>query len=94
MLYLFLKGLFNGTLNYQLKLYLSFKDLDEDWLKYLWGENKKMICEEIDETIQELFKSLLTNYKEALENNMTSINFVFDYVDGLSYSCQKKIKAY
>ena len=30
MLYLFLKGLFNGTLNYQLKLYLSFKDLDED----------------------------------------------------------------
>ena len=53
-----------------------------------------MICEEIDETIQELFKPLLTNYKEALENNMTSINFVFDYVDGLSYSCQKKIKAY
>ena len=57
-------------------------------------KTKKMIYEETDETIQELCKSLLTNYQEALENNTTSINFVFDYVDGLSYSCQKKIKAY
>lgn len=49
-----------------------------------------MISEETEEMIKETFKSpLTTSYQEILENKMKGSNFVFDYVDGLSYLYHK-----
>ena len=49
-----------------------------------------MISEETEEIIKEPFKSpLTTSYQEILENKMKGSDFVFDYVDGLSYLCHK-----
>ena len=49
----------NGKLNYQLKIYLSSKDLAENSLKYLRGENKENMIRE------ELFKNFLSPFLQT-----------------------------
>lgn len=47
--------------------------------------------EETDEIIKEHFKPLLWNYQEREINKMSDSGFIFDYVNGLSFSCHKTI---
>ena len=42
-----------------------------------------------DESIQELFKSLLQRYQMRLEQLMNGSNFVLDGVEDLHYKCHK-----
>ena len=46
---------------------------------------KKSWSKKKHEVIKELFISFLKNCQEALENKMKDSDFIFDYVDGLSY---------
>ena len=47
-----------------------------------------MINDEADEVIKELFDSLKNRYQNNLES-MKGSEFVFDYVQSLSYKCYK-----
>ena len=51
----------NGKLNHQLKMYLSSKDLAENSLKYLPGENKENMIRE------ELFKNFLSPFLQTIK---------------------------
>ena len=48
-----------------------------------------MLGSEIDETIKELFESLLQKYQEGLEEKMKGSETVFDSVDLLYYELNK-----
>ena len=48
-----------------------------------------MIGSETDQTIEELFKSLLQKYKKGLVESMKGSEFIFDSVDLLYYHLQK-----
>ena len=48
-----------------------------------------MIGNETDETIEELFDSLLQRYQEKLEQSRRGCEFVFACVDPLFYKCHK-----
>ena len=48
-----------------------------------------MMGSETDETIEELFESLLQRYQEGLEESMKGSKFVFDSVDLLCYELHK-----
>lgn len=50
---------------------------------------KKSWSKKKHEVIKELFISFLKNCQEALENKMKDSDFIFDYVDGLSYLYNK-----
>ena len=51
----------NGKLNHQLKMYLSSKDLAENSLKYLPGENKENMIRE------ELYKNFLSPFLQTIK---------------------------
>ena len=48
-----------------------------------------IISSEIDEDIEELFKSLLQRYQKELEESMRGSEFVFDGVNALYYDFNK-----
>ena len=48
-----------------------------------------MISDKTDEIIKELFKSLISNYQQVLENKMKGSDIIFDSVDGLRCLCHK-----
>ena len=48
-----------------------------------------MIGNETDETIEELFESLLQKYQKGLEKSMKGSKFVFDSVNLMHYKCRK-----
>ena len=48
-----------------------------------------MIGSETDQTIEELFKSLLQKYKKGLVESMKGSEFIFDSVNLLYYHLQK-----
>ena len=50
-----------------------------------------MMGSKTNETIDELFESILQNYRKDLEESMRGSNFVFDSVDLLYYHLQKRI---
>ena len=67
--------------------FISSKDSDEIRTMYTKSNNIEiMMGNETDEIIEELFKSLLQNYKKGLEEKMRGSEFVFDSVDLLYYS--------
>ena len=66
--------------------FLYSKDSDQIRFMHKKSHNIKiMIGDETDETIEELFKSLLQRYQERLEESMRGSEFVFDSVDLLHY---------
>ena len=48
-----------------------------------------MIGIQTDEIINKALKSLLTSCQEVLENKITGSDFVFDYVDRLTFLCHE-----
>ena len=48
-----------------------------------------MMGSETDETIEELFESLLQRYHEGLEESMKGSEFIFDSIDVLYYNLNK-----
>ena len=48
-----------------------------------------MVGSEIDEIIEDLFKSLLQRYQKGLEESMGGSEFIFDNVDALYYDLNK-----
>ena len=48
-----------------------------------------MIGNDTDEIIQEHLHSLLHKYKIGLDQSMKGSNFIFDYVSGIHYICNK-----
>ena len=77
----------------QLKMainFISFKDSDETCFMYTKINNVDiMMGSEIDEIIEERFKSFLQKYQEGLEKSMIGSQFVYDSVDALYYNLNK-----
>ena len=57
-------------------IFKSSEDIDEYPYMYSWSDNKDIL---------NLFESLLTSYQELLKYRMKGSDFIFDYVDGLSF---------
>ena len=72
--------------------FISFKkDSDESRIMHTKSNNVEiMMGSETDETIEDLFKSLLQKYQEGLEESMRGGEFVFDGVDALYYDLNKR----
>ena len=70
--------------------FISSKDSEETSNMSTKSDNIEiMMGNETDETIEELFESLLQRYQEGLEESMKGSEFVFDSVDLLHYYLQK-----
>ena len=71
--------------------FISSKDSDEIRIVYTKNNNIEiMMGNETDETIEELFKSLLQKY-QGLEEKIKASKFVFDSIDLLGYNPRKII---
>lgn len=57
-------------------IFKSSEDIDEYPYMYSWSDNKEIL---------NLFESLLASYQEVLKYRMKGSDFIFDYVDGLSF---------
>ena len=70
--------------------FISSKDSDETCNMHTKSNNIEiMVGSEIDEIIQELFKSPLQRYQEGLGESMKGGEFIFDSVSLLHYHLQK-----
>ena len=70
--------------------FFSSKDSEETRTMHTKSDNIEiMMGSETDETIEELFESLLQRYQEGLEESMKGSEFVFDSVDLLCYELHK-----
>ena len=70
--------------------FFSSKDSEETRTMHTKSDNIEiMMGSETDETIEELFESLLQRYQEGLEESMKGSEFVFDSVDLLCYEFHK-----
>ena len=66
--------------------FVSSKDSNQTRIMHLWSDNIEiMMGIETDDTIDELFKSLLQEYQKDLEKSMNGSEFVRDSVDLLYY---------
>ena len=69
--------------------FISSTDYVEDRVVHSKSENIEiMINDKADEIIEEIFDSLKNRYQNNLES-MRGSEFVFDYVNLLSYKCHK-----
>ena len=65
----------------------DFKDFDGTQIIHLKNVNAEiMMGNETDETIEELFESLLQRYQERLEESKNGSGLIFDSVDTLYYN--------
>ena len=70
--------------------FMSSIDNNKKCAMYCKGNsNMVMVGNDTDETIKELFGSLLQKYQIGLEQFMRGSNFAFDYVSGIHYICSK-----
>ena len=70
--------------------FVSSKDFDEIRTMHTKSDNIYiMMGYETDDSIKELFESLLQRYQEGLEDSMKGSQFVFDSVDLLEYKLNK-----
>ena len=70
--------------------FISSKDSDETCTMGAKSNNVEiMMGNETDETIKELFKSILQRYQEGLEESMRGSEFMFDSVDALYHDLNK-----
>ena len=86
-----IKRLVDGKTQLSINIaFRSSKDINENLDKHSLSDNKEIVMsQEPDVITEELFKTLRTNHPETLEMKMKGSDFVFDYVDKLSYSCHK-----
>ena len=69
---------------------ISSKGSDETHTMHAKSDNVEiMMGSETNEIIEELFKSFLQRYQEALEESMRGSEFIFDSVDALYYDLKK-----
>ena len=69
---------------------ISSKDSEETRTIHTKSNNVEiMMGSEIDEIIEELFKSFLQKYQEGLEESLRGSKFVYDSVDTLCYNLNK-----
>ena len=82
-----------GEWKIQLKIAINFissKDSEETRTMHKNSDNIEiMMNSERDEIMNELFRSLLQNYQEGLEESMRRSLFILDSVDLLRYHLQK-----
>ena len=77
-------------LSVAINLISSKPDSDETRIMHTKSDNIEiMIGSDTNEVIEELFKSLLQNYQENLEEKMSGSEFVFDAVNVLYYDLNK-----
>ena len=70
--------------------FMSLKDRDAKCLMHSKSYNEEIMNTfDTEETIEELFHSLLHRHQVGLEQSMKDSQFVFEYVDGLFYRCSK-----
>ena len=70
--------------------FISSKDSDETRNMHSKSNNIEiMMGSETDDSMDELFKSLLQQYQEGLEESMKGNEFIFDSVNFLYYHLQK-----
>ena len=70
--------------------FISSKNIDGTRTMHSKSNNVEiMMGNEIDEIIEELFKSFLQKYQEGLEEPMSRSEFIFDSVDALYYDLNK-----
>ena len=70
--------------------FISSKDSEETRTMHTKCNNVEiMMGSETDETIEELFESLLQLYQKILEDSMRGSEFVYDSVDSLYYNLNK-----
>ena len=66
--------------------FFSSKDCEEIRTMHSKSDNIEiLIGNETNESIEELFKSLVQRYEKGLEESMKGSEFVFDNVDSLYY---------
>ena len=72
--------------------FIPSKDSDETCNMHTKSNNVEiMVGREINEIIEEFFKSLLQIYQEGLEESMKESEFIFDSVNLLHYHLQKQV---
>ena len=69
--------------------FISSKDSDETRTKCSKSNVEIMMGSKTDEIIKELFKSLLKEYQEGLEESLRGSEFIFDTVNALYYDLNK-----
>ena len=70
--------------------FTSSKNSDEKRFMHSKSVNKEIMSNfDTEETIKELFHSLLQRYQVVLEQSMKGSNFVFHCVEGFFYKCHK-----
>ena len=71
--------------------FISSKDTGETRTIFVWSDNEEIRSgNETDDIIKELFKSFLNNYQKEEMILRNRNGFVFESVDLLSYTVQKK----
>ena len=72
-------------------IFVSSKDSNETGTMYLKSGNIEIVLgNETNETMEELFNSLLQKYQKGLDERMRRSEFVFDSVDLLYYKLHKR----
>ena len=56
---------------------------------YTYSDNVKILNNETDDIINELFESIFDKYQEELEKNMRGSEFIFNSIDLLYYKLHK-----
>ena len=70
--------------------FISSKDIDEEHLLYSKSNNIEILSQDKgDESIEELFESLISRYQVGLRKSTKGSDFIFDYVSLLCYKCRK-----
>ena len=70
--------------------FISSKDTEEEHVMYsMSGDIKFTPYNDANETVNALFESLLSRYRDNLETSMWGSDFVFDSVQLMYYKCHK-----
>ena len=70
--------------------FISSKDIDEERVLHTKSNKIEMMSQEKgDESIEELFESLISRYQVGLKKSTKGSDFIFDYVNLLCYKCDK-----
>ena len=77
----------------QLTIAINFifsKDTEKERVMHLNSDNIKFTSySEVNEVVNEIFRSLRSEYQESLETSMKGSDYVFDLVQLMYYKCHK-----
>ena len=70
--------------------FIFFKDVDDELVMHSKSDNIEfMPYHNVNEVVNELFRSLLSRYQIGFETSMRGSDFIFDSVQLLYYKCHK-----